>query len=66
MKLTWAQRRRCALAVDVYMEGRPDRERVTGHYAIGCVLLLVGAALIIGMTVAGIGLTLDDPWLRVP
>lgn len=24
------------LAVDVYMEGRPDRERVTGHFAIVC------------------------------
>jgi len=60
-----AARADAALAVDVYMEGRPDTERVVGHYAIGCVLLLVGVVLIIGMTVAGIGLTLDDPWLRV-
>jgi hypothetical protein len=58
-----AARADAALAVDVYMEGRPDRERVVGHYAIGCVLLLVGVVLIIGMTVVAIGLTLDDPWL---
>ncbi len=51
------------VSVDAYMSGESEGSRMTKIGGIGCALLVIGAVLIIGMTVASIGLTLDNPWL---
>lgn len=60
-----ASRAAAEVSVDAYMTGESEGSRMGKIWGIGCLLFIVGVVLIVGMTAASIGLTLNDPWLTI-